>query len=152
ITAALCFSFALAGCGGGGGGSTTPPPSNPLPSVSSISPASATADGTAFTLTVNGSNFISSSEVRWNGSSRTTTLVSAVRLTASIPATDIASSGSAQVTVFNPTPGGGVSAAATFTINPPSSLTVETSQLPATSGGKTYDFTLDATGGIPPYT
>ena len=41
-----------------------------------------------------------------------------VELSVSITAQDIASVGTAQVTVVNPTPGGGISTAATFTINP----------------------------------
>lgn len=38
------------------------------PSISSISPNSATAGGAQFTLTVNGTNFVSGATVRWNGS------------------------------------------------------------------------------------
>ena len=74
------------------------------------------AGGPAFTLTVNGSNFVSGSVVRWNGANRTTTFVSATQLTAAIPAADIAAAGTASVTVQNPPPGGAVSNALTFTI------------------------------------
>jgi len=94
-----------------------PSGTNPVPVASSLSPSSGTAGGTAFTLTVNGSGFISNSVVRWNGSNRTTTFVSSTQLTASIQASDITTVGTAQVTVFNPTPGGGTSNALTFTIN-----------------------------------
>jgi DNA/RNA endonuclease G (NUC1) len=97
---------------------------NPVPVLSSISPASCTAGSSAFTLTVNGSSFISSSVVKWNGTALTTTYSSATKLTASVPAANVASAGSAAVTVFNTTPGGGTSSASTFTINsvvPPSS-------------------------------
>ena len=52
--------------------------------------------------------------VRWNGTDRTTTFVSATQLTAAIPAADIAAMGTASVTVRNP--GGAVSNALTFTI------------------------------------
>ena len=79
-----------------------------------LSPGSAAAGGPAFTLTVNGSNFVSGSVVRWNGANRTTTFVSATQLTAAIPATDIAAGGTASVTVQNP--GGAISNALTFTI------------------------------------
>lgn len=95
----------------------------PFPVITSLSPNSKTAGEPAFTLTVNGSTFTSSSTVRWNGSNRTTTptvsgggLVTALQ--ASILASDIASAGTAQVTVFNPSPGGGTSSGATFTIPP----------------------------------
>jgi len=95
------------------------PPANPVPTASSLSPSSAVARGSAFTLTVTGSNFISSSVVRWNGADRTTTFVSATQLQASIPASDIGAAGTAQVTVFNPAPGGGTSNALTFTTSAP---------------------------------
>lgn len=72
----------------------------------------------AFTLTVDGNSFFSGSTVRWNGVDLPTTYVSATQLTASIPASDVAAAGSAQIIVFNPLPGGGTSAAQTFTINP----------------------------------
>jgi hypothetical protein len=92
---------------------------NPVPALTSLSPSSATAGGAAFTLTVNGVNFVSGATVRWNGTERTTTYGSATQLTATIPAADIVAAGTAQVTVFNPAPGGGASNALTFTINPP---------------------------------
>ena len=101
---------------------------NPVPVLTSISPNAATAAGAGFTLTVNGSNFVNGAIVRWNGANRTTTFVNAGQLTATIPATDIATVGSANVTVFNPTPGGGTSGSLPFTINPivvaPSAFTI----------------------------
>jgi hypothetical protein len=74
------------------------------------------AGGGAFTLTVNGSGFVSNSVVQRNGAARTTNFVSATQLTATITAADLASAGAAQVTVYNPPPGGGTSSAATFTV------------------------------------
>jgi subtilisin family serine protease len=89
---------------------------NPAPAIGSLSPNSAATGGAAFTLVVNGSGFVAGSLVRWNGADRPTTFVSSVQLQAAIAATDIAASGTAQVTVFSPAPGGGTSAPATFTI------------------------------------
>jgi len=57
------------------------------------------------------------STVRWNGSDRPTTYVSATTLTASITAGDVATAGLASVTVFNPIPGGGTAAPLSFYIN-----------------------------------
>ena len=82
------------------------------PTLTSLSPSAAPAGGPAFTLTVTGANFASGATVRWNGSSRTTTFVSATQLTAAITAADIAGAGSAQVTVVNP--GGSLSNALPF--------------------------------------
>jgi len=69
------------------------------PTITNLSPASATAGGAAFTLTVNGSNFDSSAKVNWNGSPLTTTFVSAAQVTAAVPANLIASAGTASITV-----------------------------------------------------
>ncbi len=89
---------------------------NPVPAVGSLSPSSTAAGGPGFTLTVNGSNFIAASAVRWNGADRTTTFVNSTQLQAAIPDTDIATPGTATITVFNPAPGGGTSNGLTFTI------------------------------------
>jgi hypothetical protein len=87
------------------------------PTLTTLSPSSAVAGGPGFTLTVNGSNFVSGvSGVRWNGEDRTTTFVSATQLTAAITAGDIAAPGTASVTVQNP---GGASNALPFTITAP---------------------------------
>lgn len=97
--------------------SSAPPPPPPGPSLTSLQPNSATAGGLAFTLTVNGANFVNgASVVRWNGANHTTSFVSATQLTAAIPASDIAQAGTAQVTVAN---GSTVSNALTFTITNP---------------------------------
>ena len=88
------------------------------PTITSLSPTSAAAGGAAFTLTVNGTNFVAGSVVHWNGANRTTTYVSGTRLTAGITAADIATAGSYPVTVVNP--GGGTSNAVPFTVVPTS--------------------------------
>ena len=92
-------------------------PRRVIPSLSSLTPASAEAGGNAFTLTVNGDNFLGSSVVRWNNLNRPTTFVSSKQLTAAITAADIAVTGPASVTVFNPD---GLSSSANFSIVFPS--------------------------------
>jgi hypothetical protein len=72
------------------------------PSLTSLSPASATAGGASFTLTVKGTNFASDAKVQWNGSVRATTFISSTQLTATITAADIAAVGTVDVTVANP--------------------------------------------------
>jgi Putative Ig domain/IPT/TIG domain len=84
------------------------------PTISSLSPTCATAGGPQFTLTVNGTNFVSGSTVNWNGTPLVTTFVSAAQLTATVPAALIATAGTASITVV--TPCGGTSNAQTFTI------------------------------------
>lgn len=140
----------------GGGTSGTIPftvtaATNPVPTLTSIAPASATAGASAFTLTVNGSNFVSGSVVRWNGSNRTTSFVSATTLTAAISAADIAASGSNTVTVFTATPGGGTSAGQTFIVNTPSQVNpapvlTQLSPVRANPGGSGFTLTLQGSG------
>lgn len=91
---------------------------NPVPTTTGISPASKNLGAATFTLTVNGTNFVPGSVVRFAGSDRTTTYVSATQLTATIPASDLTTLGSFNITVFNPAPGGGTSNAQTFTVTP----------------------------------
>lgn len=72
------------------------------PSISSLSPNSATAGGPDFVLTVNGGNFTNSSVLVWNGSSVTPSFVNSHQLTATIPASNIAQPDTAVVYVYNP--------------------------------------------------
>jgi hypothetical protein len=90
---------------------------NPQPSLAAINPAIVSAGNGAFTLAVSGAGFVPGAVVRWNGSDRATTYISNTQLTAVIPAADVAASGTASITVFNPAPGGGPSTAVTFTID-----------------------------------
>ena len=84
------------------------------PTNTSISPTSAIAGGAGFSLTVNGTNFVSGSTVNFNGNARTTTFVSATQLSAAILASDIATTGIFNVTVTNP--GDGTSNGISFTV------------------------------------
>ena len=89
----------------------------PVPVANSLSPNSASAGSSSFTLTVSGSDFYPASVVNWNGSPLTTVYVNGTTLTASVPATDIDTAGIATVTVTNPLPGGGTSSGLSFAIN-----------------------------------
>jgi FG-GAP repeat len=132
----------------GGGTSTalTFVVNNPLPKVVSSSPDSALAGGSTFTLTVNGSKFVSTSKVYWNGTQLTTTFVSSSSLTAIVRASYISTAGTAQVTVENPTPGGGTSNAATFNVNNPAPDL--TTLVPASilAGKPSFTLIIDGTG------
>jgi hypothetical protein len=69
------------------------------PALSSSSPGAATAGGGPFTLTLNGTGFTSVAAVQWNGTNLAATFVNATQLTAAVPASLIASAGTAQITV-----------------------------------------------------
>ena len=126
--------------------------SNPVPSVISLAPNIATAGNPAFTLTVNGANFINGSTVKWNGTALATTYTSATQLTASVTAALIATAGTASVTVFNGTPGGGTSNALAFTINPvpnnPAPTATSLSPASITAGAAQFTLTVNGTNFI----
>lgn len=92
---------------------------NPVPTVSSLSPSGATVGDSATTVTIKGTGFIHGSTVKWNQSNRVTTFMSATQLQVAVTSADLSVAGTAQVAVVNPTPGGGTSSAATFTVNDP---------------------------------
>ena len=77
----LCL-LCVAGCGGGSNTtSTTLPASNPVPAVSSISPTSLAVGATPQALTINGTGFLTTSTVTFNGVAHSATYVSASQLT-----------------------------------------------------------------------
>ena len=103
----------------------------------------------AFTLTVNGEGFISSSTVNWNGSNRMTTEMDTTTLTAAITAADIAAFGIAQITVVNPTPGGGTSNPVGFIIaGTPGFVYVANSTGGSPTPGNISAFSVDPNTGI----
>jgi hypothetical protein len=72
-------------------------------------PAAVPPGGGGLTLGVSGTGLVSGATVDFNGAPLTTTFVDSEHLTAVIPATDVATAGTAAVTVVNPAPGGGSS-------------------------------------------
>lgn len=132
---------------------------NPIPIVSSFSPSAIAHGGPAFTLSVGGSNFVSDSVVRWNGSDRPTAFVSSTLVTAQIPASDIATSGVAGITVFNPGQPGSSSLGLGFTVGGVSPVSVAVAADPSGHFGKfayvandlsdnVSMYTIDATTGL----
>ncbi|MCP4412469.1 MAG: hypothetical protein GY808_07860, partial [Gammaproteobacteria bacterium] len=89
---------------------------NPVPTTVSISPDNKNVGDSEFTLTVTGTNFNGTSEVYFDGSARSAVLVSSTELTATIPASDLTTAGTYDITVVNPAPGGGPSNAQVFTV------------------------------------
>lgn len=88
---------------------------NPTPTLTSISPSTLYAGATvAATVTATGTNFVSTSEVEFNGSPRPTTFVSSTQLTFQVTAADQAAISTATITVVNSSPGGGSSSGVTL--------------------------------------
>jgi hypothetical protein len=79
---------------------------NPVPLINlPLVPDAVPPGGGGFTLTVNGTGFVSGSVVNWNGSPLETYFNSSSQLTASVPASDIATANTASVTVVSPSAG-----------------------------------------------
>ncbi len=77
-------------------------PAIPNPLINQpLVPAAASPGAASFTLTVNGTQFVAGSTVNWNGAALVTTFVSALQLTAAVPAANVATAGTASVTVVN---------------------------------------------------
>lgn len=135
--------------GGGTSNAQTFTVNNPVPTTTSISPSSKVVGDAQFTMTVNGTNFVSTSVVRNNGSNRTTTFVSSTQLTCTIPASDMTTVGTFNITVFNPTPGGGTSNAQTFTVNNPIPTTTSISPTTKIKGSAQFTMTVNGTNFVP---
>jgi len=111
---------------------------NPVPFVNQpLVPDTKRPGAATFTLTVNGTGFVSGAVVKWNGSARATTFVSKSQLKATILSTDVAKPGTASVTVVSPSPGGGTSNLAFFEVTPPSS-SIALARADYGAGGATY--------------
>ena len=139
----------------------------PLPPIT-VTPNSIPSGGSGFRLTANGTGFTGNSIVGWNGEARATTLVSGTQLSADISAADIATPGTARITVFDVSPGGGTSPSVNFTVNPAPDFSIGFDQSTVTAqagtkarvivsinrtGGFTGNVTItppDAAGGIVP--
>ena len=99
------------GPGGGVSNSVDFTVNNPAPLIASVSPTILAVGSPATTITVNGSNFVATSQVLVNGGSTSTTFVSSAQLNVAIPASVLASGNSVSVAVANAAPGGGNSSA-----------------------------------------
>ncbi len=98
---------------------------NPQPVLTSMTPAAIATGSAAFTLTLNGSGYVAGATVYWDGSALVTTFVSATKLTAAVPAANVAAVGSHTVQVENPMPNLGDSATLTFQVSTPTDVYVD---------------------------
>jgi probable HAF family extracellular repeat protein len=93
-------------------------PDNAVPGLGGLGPASAQAGSPDQILSLSGNGFAPNAVVRWNaGGTNTdleTTFGSSSSLSAVVPAALLAAPGTFEVQVFNPAPGGGLSAPMAF--------------------------------------
>jgi trimeric autotransporter adhesin len=134
-----------------GGGSTQPATfaitaaPSPLPQITSLSPSGISTGSSGATLTVNGKNFVSQSEVSVNGNIRSSSFENATSLSVSLEASDLAIAGSVPIFVINPPPNGGSSNTVSLNVtNPVPGLTSLSPT--AAQAGTTTATTLTVTG------
>ena len=89
------------------------------PAISALTPSSILAGSAGFTLRVSGSGYTSGSVINWNGTALTTSFLSSSQLSAPVPASLVAASGTVNITVTTPAPNGGTSSAQPFNVNAP---------------------------------
>ena len=89
---------------------------NGAPTITSLSPASVVAGSPDKTIVITGTNFVSTSTASSNGVLVMTTFTNATTLSAVVPSSALLNPGSVAITVTNPAPGGGTSAAKTLTV------------------------------------
>jgi type IV pilus biogenesis protein CpaD/CtpE len=107
-TLLLAALLALGAACGYSSKATTPATAGAMPTIDALLPDNANAGSTSVVLTVNGSSFNGNATINWNGAALTTSHVSANQLTATVPDSDVATSGTATVTVTNPGTAGGI--------------------------------------------
>jgi hypothetical protein len=104
---------------------STGPAGNPVPFLNqSLAPTAVSPGTSGFTLSVSGTGFVSGATVNFNRAALATTFVDSERLTAMVPAPDIANASTALVTVVNPGPGGGQSNVVFFQVAAPETTVV----------------------------
>lgn len=117
VTLLLLALMALGpSCGGGGGGGGGGGPQNPVPSISSLTPTQVAAGSQVQSLTINGSNFMSSSTVTYNGVPHSASYFGTTQMTIGLGTNDVGTVGQYPVVVSNPSPGGGPSSATNFAV------------------------------------
>jgi hypothetical protein len=105
--------------GGGASAAISFTVANPQAAIQAINPSAAFVGSAALTLTVNGSGFVSGSNVVFNGTTLATTYVNGSKLTATVPAGSLGAAGDFPVAVSNPPPGGGLTAPVVFKVQYP---------------------------------
>jgi uncharacterized delta-60 repeat protein len=120
---------------------------HPIPTITSVSPDSKRTGDASFDLTVNGTNFNYSSLVCINGAIRPATLINSSQVVAQVTAADVAIAGLIPITVFNPTPGGGMSNVFSLLVSGPGNSSARDGFDPG-ANGTVSDIALQADGKI----
>ena len=130
----------LPSCGSSSGGGGTP---NPVPVISSLNPAQVAAGSQIQNLYVNGSGFLNSSTVTYNGTLHNSSLQSPTQIQIALSPNDIATAGQYPVVVTNPSPGGGASTPMNFAVETGTPTGFFSFTMTAGSGPQIHTITLN---------
>ena len=123
------------------------PVDSPAPVLSSVFPAGVVQGAAATLVMLRGTGFIANSSVAWNGTALPTTYFNSNSLNVTVPAADFAQAGQGQLTVSNPAPNAGTSAALALTvIAPPSISSVSPGYVQVPASGSPASTNVTITG------
>lgn len=115
------------------------------PAITSISPSTVAVGSPITTITVNGSGFASTAIVRAGSTNLTTTFVSETQLTGRVPASELTTARTLNITVMNPSPINRTSNSVPLTVSNNVAPTI-TSLNPNSVAANSPGFTLTITG------
>jgi Pro-kumamolisin, activation domain/Bacterial Ig-like domain (group 3) len=140
----LAIALTLPSCGGGGGGGVGVGQNNPVPSITSLSPAQVAAGSqiNGQSVTVNGTNFMTNSAVTLGGVPVTAYANSATQIAFAPSTSQLATVAQLPVVVTNPAPGGGPSNAVNFVVTTGTPTGNFSITFTASSGGLTHSQTF----------
>lgn len=118
----------------------------PVPTATSVSPASLVAGSAPTDITVTGLGFFLNSQITFDNAPAATTYVDATHLTARLTAAQLASSGAIAVRVITPAPGGGTSGAIPFSVTNPAPATTLLSPSSVKAGAADTIISIYGTG------
>jgi hypothetical protein len=115
------------------------------PTLTSISPNTATSGSASLTLTLTGTNFVTNSVATWNGTALPTSVASATSASASVAANLLVTAGTYVVVMTNP--GGAVTGSQFFTLSAPVAPTVSgLTPTSAIAGSSAFQITVAGSG------
>lgn len=146
VVATLRISVGTAPPGGGASKEVVFSVENPAPDLTALSPLSVLAGAGDTKLDVTGASFVTGSKIVFGGADLVTTWNGSTSLSATIPASLLATSGSVPVTVVSPDPGGGTSSAISFTVSNPDAAITSINPSAAFVGSAAFDMTVSGSG------
>lgn len=125
-------------------------PNNPIPTITSLAPASLPVGAVSQTLTINGTGFLPSSIVTFGSVAPGTFYINSTQLTVTLTSADLATLGSYPVVVTSPPPGGGPSNSVSFVVAPSTTaVTISPSSVNVPSGSvQTFSAALAGVGTV----